>query len=191
MEKLNVTVGFVFTQVMFCDSHGKLQFHRVLTDVDKPWESVKEVLGLVKEALSMDQPKVVRGLMAAIQVHLEYKKVNFQHYLVRLRDELAVAFSNCLIYIENLYEDEELIADQEEVEEIVAMECESAEFAEDAEGFHAEIQPNLFVFYSSDSMEAEATSPCKDDRAHFELVQQQKYSYIRDYDQRGSPILPC
>lgn len=125
MEKLNVKVGFVFTQVMFCDGQGKLQFHRVLTDVDKPWESVKELLGLVKQTLTMDKPKIMNNMMRAIHVEFEYKTIQFMTLLTTLRNQLLAAFSNLKVMIEGLEEEVCVTEEQGQVVD-VAMEFEES-----------------------------------------------------------------
>ncbi len=94
MEKLNVQVGLVFTQAMFCDEQGKLQFHRVLTDLDKPWESIQEVLEMVKQG--------VNQVIESLHIEFEFREVNYMRTLDSLRDELAYyAEEGCLITIRN------------------------------------------------------------------------------------------
>ncbi len=111
MEKLHVTVGFVFTQVMFCDGHGKLHFHRVMTDVDKPWKSVKEVLGLVKNALGV-------LLLMAVQVEFQYKQIHFSSLLASLREQLVSYLTNgCQLTIQ-VFDVVEEPENMEEVEEV-------------------------------------------------------------------------
>ncbi|HJV46850.1 MAG TPA: hypothetical protein VJ824_14125 [Bacillota bacterium] len=49
MNRIKVHVGVVFTQAMFCDEKGKIHYHKVLTDVDKPWVSVVEAISELKK----------------------------------------------------------------------------------------------------------------------------------------------
>jgi hypothetical protein len=44
MSRMKVHVGVVFTQAMICDPKGKIHYHKVMTDVDKPWVSVIEAI---------------------------------------------------------------------------------------------------------------------------------------------------
>lgn len=137
MEKLNVKVGYVFTQVMFCDDQGKLHFHQVMTDVDKPWESVKEVLMMVKQALCMDKPKGYYRLIQSVTVDLQYKKVNFSSLLETLREEMEFYLSEgCQVSIRTIMEHNFV----EEVVPVVAAEEEDARhFATEARSI--DVQP--------------------------------------------------
>ncbi|RKD22960.1 hypothetical protein BEP19_12070 [Ammoniphilus oxalaticus] len=99
---LNVTVGFVFTQVMFSDNQGKLQFHRVLTDVEKPWNSIFELLELICNALRSDgQQQSVYSLMNRLQIQVQYKTVHFDRLLGSLQEALSVAYENSQVTIHN------------------------------------------------------------------------------------------
>ncbi|WP_134702384.1 hypothetical protein [Ammoniphilus sp. YIM 78166] len=94
MEKLNVQVGLVFTQAMFCDGQGKLQFHRAMTDLDKPWVSIQEVLEMVKQS--------VDDVIESLHIEFEFKEVNYMRVLNSLRDELDYYMEEgCPISIRN------------------------------------------------------------------------------------------
>lgn len=98
MEKLNVQVGLVFTQAMFCDGQGKLQLHRLSTDLDKPWESIQEVLEMVKQ--SVNHP------FESLHIEFQFKEVNYMSMLASLRNELVYYIEEgCLISIRNAQED--------------------------------------------------------------------------------------
>jgi hypothetical protein len=88
MDKLKVFVGLVYTQLMFCDEHGKLQFHRVMTDVDRPWLSIMEVLRMVKQALFMDKPIDYNFLIQSVHIDIQYRKNHFASILETLREKM-------------------------------------------------------------------------------------------------------
>ena len=192
MEKLNVTVGFIFTQVMFCDDHGKLHLHRVMTDVDKPWESVEEVLGLVKEGLSLDKPNFIHRLMTTIQIHLEYKMVHFQSYLMTLHDKLSAAFSNCLILIKDLQEEAAQPAIEQQEEQWVSLKSPPADSMEEGQVVFIENKQAQYVGFSNTLMEFKKdVNSLGGDVFCFEFDHEQNTSTIWGGYPRGSPELIC
>lgn len=201
MEKLHVQVGFVFTQVMFCDGRGKVHFHRVMTDVDKPWRSVKEVLELVKGALGV-------LLLMAVQVEFQYRQVHFSSLLASLREELTHYLDKrCQLTIQ-VFEEEYV---EEHVEEPASMEEEIyEEVYEEAPMDEAQAYEALELEQTRDSVEnrmfpiyreADATL-IRIERAndriveawdrkagqplHF-FVEENGIEALTEFDQRGSP----
>ncbi|MEW9671760.1 hypothetical protein [Ammoniphilus sp. 3BR4] len=116
MEKLNVKVGLVFTQVMFCDGQGRTHCHQVMTDLANPWKSIKEVLGRVKKTLYYSQSIAEDSPIDLINIELKYKNVNFMSILQSLREELRFYLSEgCLVSIQTMEENEEA-AEMEELQ---------------------------------------------------------------------------
>lgn len=194
MEKLHVQVGYVFTQVMFCDGHGKLHFHRVMTDVDKPWRSVKEVLGLVKNALGV-------LLLMAVQVEIQYKQVHFSSLLASLREELINYLDKrCQLTIQVFDETvEEPVIREEEMVGEVQMDEPQVFVAEEVEEVGQDIptiESRLFPIYREVDatltiMESEVDRLEAWDRKagqplHF-FVDESMAEAVTEFDQRGSP----
>lgn len=114
MEKLNVKVGLVFTQVMFCDGQGRTHRHQVMTDLANPWKSIKEVLGLVKKTLYFNQSIEEDHQIDLINIELKYKNVNFMSILQSLREELRFYLSEgCLVSIQTMDDNEEAVEMEE------------------------------------------------------------------------------
>jgi hypothetical protein len=108
MDKLKILIGLVYTQLMFCDEHGKLQFHRVMTDTDRPWISIKEILRMVKQALCMDKPIGYNRLIKSVHIDIQYWGVHFGFILQTLREEMKRYLSEgCELTIQTIKDYEE------------------------------------------------------------------------------------
>ena len=115
MEKLKVLVGLVYTQLMFCDEHGKLQFHRVMTDADRPWISIKEVLRMVKQALCMDKPIGYNRLFQSVHIDIQYWGVHFDSILQTMRKKMERYLSeDCELSIQTIKDYDEIVGERTE-----------------------------------------------------------------------------
>jgi hypothetical protein len=113
MDKLKVLVGLVYTQLMFCDKHGKLQFHRVMTDADRPWTSIKEVLRMVKQALCMDKPIGYNCLIQSVHIEIQYWGIHFTSILQTLREEMERYLSeDCELSIQTIKDYDEIVGER-------------------------------------------------------------------------------
>lgn len=192
MEKLHVTVGYVFTQVMFCDGRGKMHFHRVMTDVDKPWKSVKEVLGLVRSALGV-------LLLMAVQVEFQYKQVHFSSLLAALREELMNYLDkSCQLTIQVFDESveepanvEEEICEEvhmDETETIVVQEMGQAKPRTENRLFPIYREADAaFITMESELDRIEAWNRKASQSLHF-FVDETSPEAVAEFDQRGSPV---
>jgi hypothetical protein len=113
MDKLKVLVGLVYTQLMFCDKQGKLQFHRVMTDTDRPWTSIKEVLRMVKQALCMDKPIGSNCLIQSVQIDIQYWGMNFASILQTLRKKMEQYLpEECELSIQTIKDYREIVEER-------------------------------------------------------------------------------
>ncbi|RXT08782.1 hypothetical protein [Ammoniphilus sp. CFH 90114] len=110
MDKLNVRVGLIFTQVMFCDGNGKLHYYRVMTDLASPRKSIREVFSMMKKTLLESPWQDGRNPFDLIHIELKYKNINYTSILESLREELGHYLSEgCLVNIQTVNENEEAV----------------------------------------------------------------------------------
>lgn len=115
MDKLKVLVGLVYTQLMFCDEHGKLHFYRVMTDADRPWLGIKEVLRMVRQALCMDKPIDYNLMIQSVHIDIQYRKVHFDSILEKLHEEMECYLSGgCEIFIKTTNDKYEVFGERTE-----------------------------------------------------------------------------